>query len=113
MLDIYIEILLIIYLSICLSTDALGGLRELFRMHPSVLAESLGALVNIFAGLLVDEDDDVRKSLYSFLDEFLPTLNKVSDIQLSSRLTNSRGFLLASRIWLLFYLYWWCTHVQP
>ncbi|RKP24550.1 Rix1 complex component, partial [Syncephalis pseudoplumigaleata] len=56
--------------------DALHGLAELFRIHPYLLATSLGQLVNLLATLLVDEDNQVRRSLYQFLDDFLPTLSK-------------------------------------
>ncbi|KAI9595094.1 hypothetical protein BDF19DRAFT_442172 [Syncephalis fuscata] len=58
--------------------DALNGLCELFRMHPGLLATSLSSIVNIMASLLVDEDNQVRKALYSLLEEFLPTLDKTN-----------------------------------
>ncbi|KAI8049062.1 Rix1 complex component [Syncephalis plumigaleata] len=48
--------------------DALTGLSELFRIHPHLLATSLGSLVNLLSSLLVDEDNQTE------LAPFLPIL---------------------------------------
>ncbi|CAG8442068.1 8043_t:CDS:10 [Ambispora leptoticha] len=57
--------------------DAIQGLADYFHRYPFMLPRSLSNVINATVRLLVDEDISVRKSLFSFFQEFLPALNKM------------------------------------
>ncbi|CAG8574334.1 108_t:CDS:10 [Ambispora gerdemannii] len=57
--------------------DAIQGLVDYFHRYPSILPRSLSNVINATVRLLIDEDKCVRKSLFAFFQEFLPTLNKM------------------------------------
>ncbi|KAG9303692.1 hypothetical protein G9A89_018589 [Geosiphon pyriformis] len=67
--------------------DAIQGLKDLFKKHASALSSSLGTVLNASICLIIDEDKDVRKSLFSFFSEFLPGLKKVDLIPFFPLLT--------------------------
>ncbi|KAG2216970.1 hypothetical protein INT45_011876, partial [Circinella minor] len=58
--------------------DAILGLQELCATHPGTLNVSLGIVVNGILKLFVDDDREVRKALLSFLQESMPTIDKVN-----------------------------------
>ncbi|CDH55784.1 uncharacterized conserved protein [Lichtheimia corymbifera JMRC:FSU:9682] len=60
--------------------DAISGLEELYRSHPTLITASLGQVVNGILKLLIDDDRDVRKALLGFLQETFPSIKK-ADIQ--------------------------------
>ncbi|KAI8971431.1 Rix1 complex component [Mycotypha africana] len=60
--------------------DALAGLTELCNGHPQLLASSLGLVVNGLLKLFIDDDHEVRKATYKFLNETFTELHRV-DLQ--------------------------------
>ncbi|KAI9496682.1 hypothetical protein BDB00DRAFT_758106, partial [Zychaea mexicana] len=58
--------------------DAMLGLQELCATHPETLTSSLGTVVNGILKLFVDDDREVRKALLAFLQEAMPTVDKVN-----------------------------------
>ncbi|KAI8097470.1 Rix1 complex component [Halteromyces radiatus] len=57
--------------------DALAGLQELFRRHPTMLISSLSTIVNSIVKLFIDDDREVRKALMKFLNETFTQVDKV------------------------------------
>ncbi|KAI9268341.1 Rix1 complex component [Phascolomyces articulosus] len=58
--------------------DAVLGLQELCASHRGTLSASLGTVVNGILKLFVDDDREVRKALFSFLQETIPDVDKVN-----------------------------------